>query len=229
MRRWSIAAAVAILALTLAGVAIATDQFKQVSNITLTGHSAGKTTGIASNVYSVDPAAPGHKPKAAKQLTITFPSGTKFNLGAVKRCTLSDKQLTDVKVTKCPSATQIGSGSATANAAPLPGLSALKLSVGAYVRDSRTMLLQVITKGVPPVLIKSTVSGTKLKIPIPQQKVNGIAVVLTALKLNVGAHGSGSHALITAGKCTGGKFVVKSHFSYVDGSTYDTSSSSNCS
>jgi len=78
-------------------------------------------------------------------------------------------------------------------------------------------------------IIHATVSGSKLTIPVPTPVVSTIKVVLVALKLNVPAKGSGTNALMTAGKCSAHKFVVKSHFVYVDGSTFNTTSSSACS
>jgi hypothetical protein len=78
-------------------------------------------------------------------------------------------------------------------------------------------------------IIHATAAGPKLTIPVPTPVVSTIKVVLVSLKLNVPAKGSGTKALITAGKCTAHKFPVKTHFVYVDGSTFDATSSSACS
>ena len=48
-----------------------------------------------------------------------------------------------------------------------------------------------------------------------------IDVVLVSLKLQVPAMGSGSSALITAGHCTAGRFMVAQHFVYADRGTVD--------
>ncbi len=228
MRKWAITAVVAGLALALAGVALATASFSQVANITLTAKKAGQSSGIKADVHSTDPAAPGQKPKAAKNLVITFPAGTKFNFGRVKACTLSDKQLTTVGGPTCPSSSKVGTGSAIANAKPLP-FGTVHAQVTSYVRNSKTVILHVTTPIAPPQVIIETVSGTKLTIPVPVQKINGVAIVLSSLKLNIPALGSGSRALITAGKCVSKKFVVKTHFSYVDNSKLDVTSTSPCS
>ncbi len=228
MRRWPIAAAIAGLALALAGVALATTQFSQTSNITLTGHKAGASTGIKADVESKDPGAPGAKPKAAKSLVVTFPKGTKFNFGKVHPCTLSDKVLTTPGGATCPASSKIGTGSAVANASPLP-FGSVSAKVTSYVHSSTDVILWVTSKIAAPIVIHEKVSGSKLTIPVPTQKVGTVSIVLTKLTLNVPANGSGSSSLITAGKCTAGKFVVKSHFVYVDGSTFDTTSASKCS
>jgi hypothetical protein len=78
-------------------------------------------------------------------------------------------------------------------------------------------------------IIHATASGSKLTIPVPTPVVATIKVVLVTLKLNVAAKDSGTKALITAGQCSAHKFVVKSHFVYVDGSTFNTTDSSACS
>jgi hypothetical protein len=224
MRRFVVVAVVALLSLTLAGVALAA--FTQKSTITLTAHNAGKTTGIKANVSSADPSVP--QPKAAKLLVVTFPSGTKFNLGKVTACKLSDAALTTGAA--CPSQSLIGTGSAVANAYPL--LTSVPSTVKSYVSGAHSMVM-VATASVlgttSRTIIHATVSGSKLTIPVPTPVVSTIKVVLVSLKLNVPAKGSGKSALITAGKCTAHKFVVKSHFAYVDGSTFNTTSSSACS
>lgn len=229
MRRWLIAGAVAVLALALAGVALA--QFSQTSVITLTAHKAGQSTGIKADIHSSDPTAPGAKPKGATKLVISFPTGTKFNLSTtlVKPCTLTNAQLTALGGTTCPKSSEIGTGSAIANAAPLPGLGAIKGSVTAFVRNHSTIALVVTTKIAAPELILATVSGPRLTIPIPIQHVSGISIVLTLLKLNVPALGTGAKALITAGSCVTHTFAVTSHFVYADHSTLDKTSSSSCS
>jgi hypothetical protein len=223
MRKSITTAAVAVLALVLAGVALA--KFTQIANVSLTAGKAGKSTGIIADIHSSTDV--GKAPKEAKLLVLTFPANTKFNIGTVKACTLSDKQL--MSGGSCPAKSQVGSGSAKAVAFPLPQVSTA--SVKAFASGSHQMVL--VTKATKPVkvtvIIRETVSGTKLSIPVPQTKIAGFNVILISLKLNVPALGSGKNALVTAGKCTAHKFVVKSHFVYTDHSTLDLESSSPCS
>jgi hypothetical protein len=226
MRRLVTVAIVALLSLILADVALAA--FTQTSDITLTAHKAGKTTGIKADVSSSDPSVT--QPKAAKLLVVTFPSKTRFNLGTplVTACGLSDAKL--ASGVACPSKSLIGSGSAVANAYPL--LTSVPATVKAYVAGSNKMVM-IATANVlgttMRTIIHATASGSKLTIPVPTPVVSTIKVVLVALKLNVPAMGSGTKALVTAGQCSAHKFVVKSHFVYVDGSTFNTTTSSACS
>ena len=223
MRKWITIAATAVLSLVLAGVALA--DFTQASNIALTATHAGKSPGIKSDIQSTT--SPGEAPKAAKLLVITFPSGTKFGLSNVKPCKLSDNQLATGK--SCPSASRIGSGSATASAFPLP--QPILAGVKAFAAGPNKIVMVVkATSPIPQTLvIRATASGAKLTIPVPTPTVAGFKVVLVSLKLNVPARGSGKTALITAGKCTAHSFVIKSHFVYTDGSTADVQSTSPCS
>jgi len=225
MRKLVTGAVVAILSLVLAGAALAA--FTQTSTITLTAHSAGKTTGLKANVSSTDPSVP--QPKAAKLLVVTFPSKTRFNLATplVTACKLSDTQL--AVGAACPTKSLIGTGSAVANAYPLD--TSVPATVKSYVAGAKAMVM-VATANVlgetMRTIIHATVSGSKLTIPVPTPVVSTIKVVLVSLKLNVPAKGSGTTALITAGACRAHKLVVKSHFVYVDGSTFNTTSSSAC-
>ena len=65
MRRLPIPIAVVLAGLWLAAVALAA--FNQTAAITLTTHTAGRSTGIVATLRSSDPTAPGAKPKSAAQ------------------------------------------------------------------------------------------------------------------------------------------------------------------
>jgi hypothetical protein len=223
MRKLTVTAAVAIASLAFAGVAVAA--FTQVSNIKFTTTKAGHSTGIVADIHSTSDTPQALE--AAKLLVVRFPSGTKFHLGLVKPCKLSDQQLMSGQ--SCPAKSKVGSGTAQASAYPLP--QTITAGVKAFASGPRGMVLVVkATQPIPETLvIHETVSGSKLTIPVPTPTVAGVKVVLTSLQLSVPARGSGSHALITAGQCTAHNFVVKSHFVYDDGSTMDLQSSSPCS
>jgi FlaG/FlaF family flagellin (archaellin) len=223
MRKLTVTVAVVVASLAFASVAIAA--FTQVSNVKLTTTKAGHSTGIVADIHSSSDTP--QELKAAKLLVVKLPSGTKFQLSLVKACKLSDQQLMSGK--SCPAASKIGSGTAQAKAYPLP--QAIIAGVKASAAGPRSIILVVkATQPIPQTLIiRATVSGSKLTIPVPSPTVAGVKVVLTSLKLNVPARVSGGHALITAGRCTAHNFVVGSHFVYDDGSTMDLQSSSPCS
>lgn len=226
MRRFVTVAVAALLSLALAGTALAA--FTQTSNITLSAHKAGRTTGIKASVSSRDPSRT--QPKAAKLLVVSFPAKTRFNLKTplVTACGLSDAKL--AAGAACPGKSLIGSGSAVANAYPL--LTSVPATVKSYVAGSRRMVMVATAKVLGTTMrtiIHAAVSGANLTIRVPTPVVSTIKVVLVSLKLSVPAKGSGKKALITAGRCRAHKFVVKSHFTYVDGSTFNTTSSSACS
>ncbi len=248
MRKWITTIAVAVLALALAGVALA--KFSQVAKVTLTAHKAGQSTGINADIHSSDPAAAGQKPRSATKLVITFPAGTKFNLKTPSRtmCTLSDKQLSNQFGPSCPSKSLIGAGTVGVNAMPItpPPNGRVK----AYIAGANRIVL--VIKPTNPAyaskitVIRGTVAGPTMTIPVPQLLIGacggrhqpkcvdpdttfpGVTAVLVSLKLSVPALGSGRSALITAGRCTAHRFVVKSHFTYRGHSGVDVQSSSAC-
>lgn len=236
MRRSITATAVLTTALLTAGVAWA--QFSQVASVSLSAHHAGQSTGITSDLHSSDPAAPGQKPKAATKVVLTFPAGTTFDLATplVARCTLSDAQLKGQFGRSCPARSRIGTGTAVANAAPT--ISSVSSRVAAYVAGTRSIVLVVkptlAAFASQVVVLRATVAGARLTIPIPSLVVGkspgfaGVKVVLTALKLRVPALGTGRHALITSGRCTAHRFVVRSRFDYADHSALTLTSSSPC-
>jgi hypothetical protein len=228
MRRWPIAAAVAGLALALAGVAFAA--FYQNGSITLTAFKEGVSTGIKANLYSGDRS--GKAPWVTKTVTVTFPKGTKFNLGQFKACTLSDSQIEHGS--SCPSASKVGTGSATATT-DINGKAAGSFTgtVSAYVRGVGKMIEVVKTKlgsTTSIVVINTTTKGNVLAISVPPLKFGAYPIVLTSLTLNVKPKlGTGHVPLIKAGECVKNQWVVKTHFVYTNGKTKDLKSSSFCS
>ena len=238
MRKSITTIAVAVLALALASVAFA--KFTQVANVTLTAHKGGQSTGIKADVHSSDATAKGQKPRSSTKLVISFPAGTKFNLrtGLRRTCGLSDKQLSNLFGPKCPAKSQIGTGTADINAWPItPPPNG---HVTAYIGTANKIVL-VLTPTLNAyksqiTVIRGSISGSSLTIPVPQTMIGadkkssfpGVSAVLTRLKLSVPAVGSGRSALVTAGRCTAHKFVVKSHFAYRGHSSVDVQSSSAC-
>jgi hypothetical protein len=223
MRKLTVTVAVAVVSLAFASVAIAA--FTQVSNVKFTTTKAGHSTGIVADIHSTS--GTPQELKAAKLVVLNFPAGTKFQLGLVKACKLSDQQLMSGK--SCPAASKVGSGTAQASAYPLP--QAITAGVKAFAAGPNKMVLVVkATQPIPQTLvIRATVTGSKLTIPVPTPTVAGVKVVLTSLQLSVPARGAGRRALITAGRCAAHNFVVGSHFVYDDGSTTDLQSTSPCS
>lgn len=228
MRRLQIAAALLATAmLTAAGVAYASSQFKQTAKITLTATKAGKSTGFKASLESTDPGA--LQPQGLKTLTITFPSNTKFNFksSAVKQCTASDIEIKATGGSACPSKSRIGSGTAVANGAPV--LPTIPENATAYVGNKQIVfLLSPSGPGGQVLVLHGKVSANKLTTEVPVISASGLNIVITKLDLSIKAVGSGSKAFVTAGKCKGGKFTVKSNFVYQSGAPVSLSSSSNC-
>ncbi len=246
--KWTTGIAVVVTVLALATAAAA--KFSQGATIALTTRQAGQSTGLASTIRAADPAAPGYKPKSLKTLAIAFPAGTSFNLATplVGSCTLTDKQLMTPFGPTCPSNSQIATGTAAFNMSPVGPPFTTTGTATAYVAGSSQILIEIVPKlppGHAPIIIHGTVTGSTLTLNVPQTWLGhdwvlipgalkktwfpGVKMVLTSLKLSAPALGSGSNALIIAGRCTSHKFVVKEHFVYSDHSSLNLVSRSACS
>jgi hypothetical protein len=231
MRRSKITAAVLAAAMLLSvSIALASSQFKQTANVTLTATKAGKTTGFKVSLLSSDPGEPGGKPQALKTLTIVFPAKTKFNFksNAIAQCKASDTEIKATGGAACPAKSRIGSGSASANGAPV--FPAIPENATAYAGANNIVFL-LSPKGPAGsvIVLRGAVSANKVTTEVPPIVVGGLTIVITELKLAVNKIGGGKQAFVTSGKCTGGKFKVSSKFLYQTGATLTLASSSKCS
>jgi hypothetical protein len=222
------AALVGIAMLSIASLAYASAQFTQTSKITLTATKAGKPTGFKAGLLSADPGAV--QPQGLKKLTITLPPATRFNFGssAIKQCKASDVEIKATLGSACPSKSRIGAGTASANAAPVIPL--IPENAKAYAGKNQIIFLLTPAASAGQVLVlHGKVSANKVTTEVPVINSGGLNVVITSLNLAVKTIGSGTKAFITAGRCTGGRFVVKSSFLYQGGATLAITSSSACS
>jgi len=223
-----LAGLVAVGVVGAAGVAYASEQFKQTSNITLTATKAGKPTGLKANLVATDPGAA--QPQGLKTLTITLPEGTRFNFksSAVAQCKASDVEIKATGGHACPSKSRIGSGTAVANGAPVAPT--IPENASAYVGPNQIIFLLSPSGPAGQVLVlHGAVSKNKVTTQVPVISAGGLNIVITTLNLTVNKVGSGSKAFITAGKCKSGKFAVSARFLYQTGQTLTIPSSSKCS
>jgi hypothetical protein len=228
MSRLKLASAlVAMTTLSVGGVAYASSQFTQTANITLTASKAGKPTGVKASIQSADPGAV--QPQGLKTLTIALPASTKFNFksSAIAQCKASDIEIKATGGSACPAKSKLGSGTAVANGAPV--IPAIPENATAYAGANQVIFLLTPAGSSGQVLVlHGKVAANKITTEVPVISAGGLNVVITALNLTINKIGRGSQAFITAGKCTKGKFVVKSGFVYQTGAKLSLTSSSNC-
>ncbi len=211
----------------MAGVAYASSQFTQTSNITLTATKGGKPTGLKAALNASDPGAV--QPQGLKTLTITLPANTKFNFksAAIKQCKAGDTEIKATGGAVCPAKSKIGSGEALANGAPV--IPAIPEVATAYAGNGQIIFLLAPKGPAGQVLVlHGKVSKNVVTTQVPVISAGGLNIVITALNLTVKTVGSGKNAFITAGKCTKGKFPVKSQFAYQAGASQTIASSSKC-
>ncbi|HET9104470.1 MAG TPA: hypothetical protein VFN55_14035 [Solirubrobacteraceae bacterium] len=224
--------------LPLVLVSAAAASLIQVADVTLTADRAGQTTGVVAVFSARDPSAPGEKPAAIRRLVITFPAGTRFHFAASKvvTCRRPNAVLRDQFAPGCPPVSRIGTGTATANAAPIT--SSLKASVHAYAGPGEQIIL-VLRPTLPAfasqiIVIRATVRRSVLTIPVPAVVLGrskgfaGVSAVLTSLRLTVPARGSGRSALVTAGRCNAHRFTVRTRLEYAGHVTLEQVSTTAC-
>jgi len=228
MRPLKLTVATGVAVLSVGAVAYASSQFTQTSNVVLTAKKAGKPTGLKAALNATDPGAV--QPQGLKTLTITLPSGTKFNFksSALSQCKVSDTEIKATGGAACPAKSRIGSGEALANGAPV--IPAIPENATAYAGSGQIIFLLAPKGPAGQVLVlHGKVSKNVVTTQVPVISAGGLNIVITSLNLTVKTIGSGKQAFITAGKCTKGKFPVKSQFVYQTGSPITISSSSKCS
>lgn len=228
MKRLRIAASLALIGvLSITALALASSQFTQTANITLTAKKAGKPTGFKASLASSDPGAV--QPQGLKVLTITFPAKTAFNFksSAISRCKASDTEIKATGGKACPSKSRLGAGNAIANGAPV--IPTIPENVNAYAGSNQIIFLLSPTGPSGQILVlHGKVQGNKMTTEVPVISAGGLNIVISSLNLSIKTIGSGKNAFVTAGTCSKGKFVVKSKFVYQTGSVLNKSSSSAC-
>ncbi|MGH2879105.1 MAG: hypothetical protein ACRDK4_05800 [Solirubrobacteraceae bacterium] len=223
-------AATMLAAIGLASLAWASSQFKQTAKVTLTAKKAGASTGFKANLQATDPGAPLEKPQGLKTLTIAFPAKTSFNFKtkALALCKASDTELVATGGSACPAKSKLGSGGATANGAPV--FPKIAENVTAYAASNQIVLLlapKVLGAG-SVIVLHGKISGNTMTTQVPPLAVGGLTIVITGLELSVKSVGSGKSTWAKAGKCSKGKFTVKSSFVYETGEKQTISSTSSC-
>lgn len=101
--------AAAMLALTVAGVALAALQLSYSEKFTTKARH--RSTGTKLNASYTDPAGTNGRPAATKRVIITYPRGTTSNTNAAPQCNVSNAQLMQSSARKlCPAGSRYGSG-----------------------------------------------------------------------------------------------------------------------
>lgn len=121
------------------------------------------------------------------QITVTFPSGTKFDTAAVARCTASDQEIQDNPggvAAACPAASKIGTGKGTAYLGDAPD--PLVFDLGIYNRKGG-MILDIMLGGKTAFFAAPSIAGRKLTIPLSQTP--SLNARITAFEFSVAKKG----------------------------------------
>jgi hypothetical protein len=231
--RKTIALAVAgALTLALAAVAVASPQFTYSFSTKFTQRHPGKSTGFKTDIETSDPGNPQGVPKGANVIVVTFPRGTKFNSKALPTCSATPTNSAPLNSGACDKA-KVGTGSSVVQAVGLPG--PVPGTITAYnARNAIIFYVKSTLAGTTvPVVLKGTLKGNKLTTNVGAQvpKPGGLNLVITSFKLSITPYKKGKKIYATTPKtCTGGKWVVKAHVTFDDGTVADyPSAPSKCS
>jgi hypothetical protein len=214
-------------AVMLALAAIAFAETEQTYEQSYTKNKVSKSTGTHFKVSSIDTANTenNQQPKGAREVDISFPSGSKIDYKAAPVC----KQLNESDENVCPKNTKVGSGNAEARLA-INGTDPIPAKVTAFNRKKGLWLyVEPQVQGQAPVVLKPVFKGLTLKTHVDPLCVLGDCAkygeaVLTKFELTTKAivKGKGKRKrtfIKTPPKCPKAGWQFKSHFVYSDGTT----------
>jgi hypothetical protein len=226
LRKTTALAIAGALTLALAAVAVASPQFTYTFATKFTQKHPGKSTGFKTDIETSDPGNPQGVPKGANVITVTFPRGTKFNSSALPQCAATPTNTAPVISGACDKA-KVGTGSsivqAVGLAGPVPGTITAYNAKNAIIFYVKSTLAGTTV----PVVLKGNLKGTKLTTDVGSQipKPGGLKLIITTFKLSITPHKKGKKIYATTPKkCTGGKWVVKAHVAFDDGTVGDFAS-----
>jgi hypothetical protein len=243
-KKWFVGAFVGALMLSVAAVAMATEQLVQVSKINLTSKKTGKATALTAELSHTDPGATpeGNIPNATRVI-VRLAGGTRVNDNAAPQCNLST---TDVGNGECPANTVVGTGTARANVAfgaQGPVTQDVPATVTAYNRNNALALRVQAqqTSTTPPSTIPIIASLTRkglltANIPTLAPAGPGSRVILTYLQLTIkkksktvgrGRNRRRISLLTTPRRCTG-TWTNASDHTYDDGDSRHVETTQSC-
>jgi hypothetical protein len=200
-----------VIALALAGLALASPQFAASFDMTYLSRTPGAPSGQVPLMTWSDPGAPAEVPKAIKRIELTFHRGTHFDTSALPRCRAT-------KAADCPGASTLGTGHTTGVSS-----SGAEFVTDVTLFNARGEIIVLVTlNGTPVTEFRDRVKGRRITI----EPVLPAGVSLKRLKLRIGRH---STYMTNPPSCPRSrKWTTTARFTYVDGSAQTLRSSSPC-
>ena len=231
-------AMVATAVFSIVGVAYAVEKTQYLETRT-TGSKGSKqkpravklrvNTGVSANV----PAENGTF--ANSKTTISLDKNLRFNNKKFPYCS---EQTVLTNESKCPAASRVGKGTVGAVAGP-GGNVKVAPRVTAYNARGNKLLLKLTKAPGDPVDSTGVIVGTlknasgkfgkKLEVPIPAkyQQQLGLFITLQKFDVTINKTYKGLPFVASTG-CTGGKYNFAGAYTYTDGTTFQTTSTSKC-
>lgn len=189
----------------IAGAAVpaaASEQFRQSFAQRYSAMTPGVSTGTSTILEVFDPGEPRSRPgRAVRELTVRFHRGTRFDTEAAPRCGASRQRIERHGRSACPSASEVGTGSAELRTAVRPFESA---RATAFNRRGGFVTL-VEPKRSRAFTLRSTIDGRRVTTSFPRQcgsTCDPKDAVITRFRLTIAARAKGdARYLRTPPKC----------------------------
>jgi hypothetical protein len=200
---------VALAALALPAAAPAATRTKDISpyktfKFQYTATHPDSRTGFSYHV-ALDLPADGSQPPVIQELRLTFAKGTTVNLGALPACTADDTSLAAQGPTICPTKGRIATGSAGVWTGPGP---LLDLSMNVFATGARGIVATLDSGGNVLRVLRGTLSGTKLTVPVPAITVGAGMAALSQVDLAISGGSSKRPTFTTPKTCPKGGWPV---------------------
>jgi hypothetical protein len=154
---------------------------------------------------ALDLPADGSQPPVIQELRLTFAKGTKIDLGALPACTADDQTLVMAGPTVCPPRGRVATGTAGVWTGPGP---LLALSMNVFATGSRGIVATLDSDGNVLRVLRGTLSGTKLTVPVPTITVGSGTAALSQVNLKISGGSARRPTFTTPSTCPKGGWPV---------------------
>jgi hypothetical protein len=249
MRKLVVGALMGVLALAVAGIAVAatatSGTTEQTYTQTYSVKKPNKSEGTTFGTSSTDPQNPrNNQPKRVTNFDITFPKGSKINNKAIPACKATDSDFANAQDPDdaCPKGSKIGTGKVAART-PFPGVADFTGTVDAYNAPKGLLLFVNVQSANQTLVLHPKFKGLKLLTAVPQTCIppnipqndckdntgTKQEAILTNFELKTTPKGKGKKILIKSPPtCPKAGWAFEANIKYDDGTAVKIPSTSPC-
>jgi hypothetical protein len=211
------------------------DAPRQAATLRFSTSTPGAPAGLSFSAHWRDPSNPEAKPHAVTAFDIVLPRGTRFDFGALPRCTASDAELQLEGTAACPAASRLATGTLITDTGSPAGFP--RYATNALSQFNGDHELITVSDSVDPqgfrTVGRSPVTGTTIHNTVPPFPGAPPPEPLLAFRrMTLGGPPAGSARrpfLRTPASCPrSGAWTTRMTFTYADGVTQAVSATSHC-